>query len=372
MSSYFRGVYAAISAVGLILLVIFLMRFHALDLQMLNEHPTFEKTARFAVVKVFFATDRNRVERSALNAVFGPTRSAVSYGTCEVSIPRDHRMGHLESASIWRLELKGNPEKHVMLLASSVQDKDEFFAGLASKIQASSGKNALVFVHGYNTTFENAARRTAQMAYDLAFDGAPIFFSWPSQGDIVDYPVDEQNIEWAENDFKGFLEDITTQTTAENIYLIAHSMGNRALVRGFAALMRDQPALRTRFREVVLAAPDIDADVFKRDIAPRMVGDKTFITLYASSEDRALLASKQFHGYPRAGDSGVGLVVLPGIDTVDATRVDTSLLGHCYFAEMRSVLSDIFYLIHEGKRPQERFALEPVEGSGGRYWQFKR
>ena len=96
------------------------------------------------------------------------------------------------------------------------------------------------------------------------------------------------------------------------------------------------------------------------------------MTLYASSEDIALLASKKFHGYPRAGDAGNGLVLMEGIDTIDATGMDTSFLKHSYFAEARSILADIFYLVREGKRPDQRFGLEKVNTEAGRYWKFKR
>lgn len=326
----------------------------------------------YAVVKVFYATDRNRRLNTNLSEMYGNGRAELSYGTCEVSIPRDHRMGELEAPSIWRLEFREDPEKHVVLLDVSVEDKDKYFSDLSSRIRDSSKKSAFIFVHGYNVTFENAARRTAQMSYDLGFEGASVFYSWPSQGTVAAYTVDETNIEWTQADLKRFLEDFAARTDAENIYLIAHSMGNRALSRAFAGLMTEKPDLRKRFRELILTAPDIDADVFKRQIAPLIIGHETGITLYASSEDKALKASKTFHGYPRAGDSGLGLIVMPGMETIDATNVDTDFWGHSYFAESRSVISDIFYLMRDGKRAKDRFSLETVQTPNGRYWVFKR
>jgi esterase/lipase superfamily enzyme len=95
------------------------------------------------------------------------------------------------------------------------------------------------------------------------------------------------------------------------------------------------------------------------------------VTLYASSKDLALVASKKVHGYARAGDSGQGIIVVPGIETVDATQVDTSLLGHSYFADTQTVLADMFYLIRDGKRAGDRFGLRPVETQSGRHWEFK-
>jgi esterase/lipase superfamily enzyme/DNA-binding NarL/FixJ family response regulator len=331
-----------------------------------------ERDLDYAVVRVFYATDRNRKSSSKPTEIFGKEREALSFGYCDVSIPRDHRIGELESRSIWRLEFRENPKKHVVLLSTIVRSQDEFFEDLESRIRPSATLSAFVFVHGYNVTFEDAARRTAQISYDLAFDGASIFYSWPSQGRAGAYTVDEQNIEWAQANLRTFLEDFFARSVAQNVYLIAHSMGNRALTRAVASLLDDHPSLRSRLKEMILTAPDIDADVFKRDIAPALAASCGPVTLYASSADLALLASKKVHGYARAGDSGKQLIVVPGVETIDATYVDTSLMGHSYFAENRSVLSDMFYLISNGQRASKRFGLRRVNARMGCYWEFKR
>jgi esterase/lipase superfamily enzyme len=328
--------------------------------------------ANYASVRVFYATDRNRTSSTISGEMFGATRSPVSYGACVVSIPRDHRMGELEHPSLWKLEFREDPEKHVVLLSVVALTKDSFLSDLATRVKASAARSAFLFVHGYNVTFADAARRTAQISYDLGFEGAPVFYSWPSQGTTSAYTVDEQNIEWAQTNLKGFLDDFFTSSDAQNVYLIAHSMGNRALTRAVASLLSEKPLLRQRLKEVILTAPDIDAEVFRRDIAPALAASGRPITLYASSEDLALVASKKVHGYARAGDAGQGLVVVSGIETVDATGTDTSLLGHSYFAETRSVLSDIFYLIRSGQRADQRFGLRRVDTAGGHYWAFKK
>ena len=93
-----------------------------------------------------------------------------------------------------------------------------------------------------------AARRTAQISYDLAFEGAPVFYSWPSQAKTSAYTIDEQNIEWAQANLKGFLDEFFQRSGAQNVYLIAHSMGNRALTRAVASLLTEKPALRSRLK----------------------------------------------------------------------------------------------------------------------------
>jgi esterase/lipase superfamily enzyme len=328
--------------------------------------------AAHATVRVFFATDRKRTNASRPAEMFGTARSDLTYGICEVSIPLDHRMGELESPSILRFEFRENPEKHVVLLSAEVSSKEKFFADMATRVNKSKTSDALLFVHGYNVTFEAAARRTAQMTYDLGFDGAPVFYSWPSIGSVAAYTVDEQNVEWAQANLRAFLENFFLRSNAKNIHLIAHSMGNRALTRAVGSLLSDRPEFRKRLKEIILAAPDIDADVFKRDIAPALTATGRPVTLYASSEDIALVASKKVHGYPRAGDSGGGLVIFAGIETIDASKVDTSMLGHSYYAEARSILSDIFYIVRKSQRAHQRFGLREVSTPAGPYWEFKQ
>jgi esterase/lipase superfamily enzyme len=341
--------------------------------------------SNYAVVKVYFATDRQRDVGKPPAQRFSGERSTgmsngnggngggdgpLSYGSCDISIPRDHRMGQLESPSLWRLEFRDDPAKHVVLLSAEVQDRDNYFAALKTQIRASAGKSAFIFIHGYNVTFEDAARRTGQMAYDLGFDGAPVFYSWPSRGDIAAYTIDENNIEWSTPHITAFLADFLASTEAAQVYLVGHSMGNRGLARAVADLLAAQPQLAQKITEIILSAPDIDAAIFKHDIAPQLAHARNPVTLYASSQDLALAASKAVHGYPRAGDSGAGMLIVAGVETIDATGVDTSFMKHSYFAEKRSALSDMFYLIRNQARADQRF-LDPVDTPAGRYWTFK-
>jgi esterase/lipase superfamily enzyme len=127
-----------------------------------------------------------------------------------------------------------------------------------------------------------------------------------------------------------------------------------------------------RFREIIMIAPDIDAEVFSMDMAPRLRRTGIHLTLYASSSDRALMASKAFHGYPRAGESGDGLVVIEGLETIDASDAAGGILGHSYFAEDRRMMEDISALLQTGQRANERFGLEAVDSPRGRYWTFRK
>jgi esterase/lipase superfamily enzyme len=173
--------------------------------------------------------------------------------------------------------------------------------------------------------------------------------------------VDETNVRWATPHLTRFLKDLRERSGAKRIHLIAHSMGNRALVEALERL-REGPS-PTPFNQVVLAAPDIDAETFRDDIAPRILPASSRVTLYASSKDSALLASKAFHGYARAGDSGEKAVVVDGMDTIDVSTVSST---HSYIGDNGFVLDDLgLVLLTEEpirSRPGLRF-LEPL-----RHW----
>jgi esterase/lipase superfamily enzyme len=257
----------------------------------------------------------------------------------------------------------------MVLVDVAVKSQDNFFNELGVSVSKSKVRNSFVFVHGYNVTFTEAAMRTAQMAYDLGFDGAPVFYSWPSKGTLLGYPHDSDNVKWSEKNLLKFLEDFLEKSDSENVYLIAHSMGSRALTGALTALLKDKAHLQKKLKEVILAAPDIDADVFRRDIVPAITVNNQNVTLYASSTDRALLASKVFNGNVRAGDSQ-NLLIVNGIETVDATSTSTSIFdfGHSYFGQSPLMQSDLSNLIFKNLRAEQRCNLEGFDSSFGKYW----
>jgi esterase/lipase superfamily enzyme len=323
-------------------------------------------THSHAVVRVLFATDR-RVEtrRPLAFASEAADSNHISYGTCFVSVPRDHRMGELEGPSIWRLEFRPDPEHHVVVLSKELTDRSRFFDDVRQFAQRSDEHDALLFVHGFNVEFDDAVRRLAQLAYDLGFKGPAIAFSWPSQGTLLGYNRDARNVELSADSLRMVLSDLSKTAGVERIHVIAHSMGNRALVGALCKLESD-----IAIRQIALIAPDIDAELFRRLTRsfPAGIGP---ITLYASSRDTALVAAQRFAGYPRAGQGGQDIVVTPGIDTVDASAVDTSLtgLGHSYYADASQILSDLFTFF-QGNPASKRFGLRAAQGKDGPYWIF--
>jgi esterase/lipase superfamily enzyme len=320
-----------------------------------------------SVVKVFYATDRAESLEGGLQ--YDKERSPsgqLHYGECLISFPKIHKKGNFETPSILRLEFRPDPEKHIILQNIQSFEEGIFLERLAAQISGSATKEAFIFVHGYHVSFENAARRTGQLAFDLEFVGAPIFYSWPSNGKLADYLEDETNITWSTPHFQRFLNLLSQHSGAKRIHIIAHSMGNRAVCDALKALSYD-PNSNLRFNHLVLAAPDIDADTF-RELAATLQRLSGRITLYESSKDKAIQASKKIHGNPRAGEP---LLIIPGLDTIDASAIDTDFLGHSYFSDNWPLLSDIHSLLFKDELPAQRFGLMEMQHVDGKYYAFR-
>lgn len=337
-----------------------------------DKHPQASVAAdKPRVVELFYVTDRAPdIDGSEY---FSGVRGDLSYGVAEINIPPGHVMGEHEEASLLKLEWKNEADKHIKLHDVLTLNSNTFTARLGRAIEASPGNKVMVFVHGYNEAFTETSRRLAQFADDLKFTGPVILFTWPSQGSLTGYVTDETNAEWAESHFIETLTLLLEQVPAHSIYLVGHSMGNRIIGNSLITLASDRlESDLIRFREIIMIAPDIDADVFRREMAPRLARTGIHITLYASSRDRALLASKAFHGYPRAGDSGESLVIVDGMETIDASDASGGLLGHSYYAEDRRIMEDIYGLLQTGQRADDRFGLQAMENPEGRFWAFRK
>jgi len=329
------------------------------------------KYERYLDVPVFYATDRRPTGKRAPNMWFSGERGPLSYGVVRVGVPDDHRMGNLEKPHRWRLQFRPKPARDVMLLTIDTADSQTLADRGRNILHTAARPEALVFVHGYNVTFADAARRAAQIAYDLNFQGLTMLYSWPSEGATLRYTVDENNARWTLPDFHKFLHLALTEFGAQWVHAIAHSMGNRVLIDGLATFdTAALPDASAHLGQIVFAAPDLDAAVF-RQLAPVFANRAHKYTLYASSQDLALLAAQGLARYPRAGQSGPDIVVVNGVDTIDATDLDTGLMGHSYVGDHTSILSDLFYLIRNGLPPSQRFGLSTAIHPDGTYWIFK-
>jgi len=345
-----------------------------------------ESAARWDVVPVFYGTDR-AAEAQPARASYGSGRGKrLELGRALITIPKTHEVPQVERPWVYRLPFtsivlyreREDPSRHFTLKEARTLTESEFLALVRERIRASRlyKDHALVFVHGFNTTFDNALFRTAQITYDLEFDGAPFLYSWPSSGQfgLQDYSYDRESTGQAEPYFRQFLELVTQKTGAKSVSLIAHSMGNQLLLAALRDIKRAAPT-GVVVSEVILAAPDVDRDTFEF-MAKEIRGVSRGVTLLAASNDRALEISRQFWGgVPRAGDVPAGgPVIVPGVDTIDITSTSTDVfsLNHSGYAEQPMLLGDMQTLIRIGERPLDKRMpnLKLVKTDKGSYWQY--
>ena len=321
-----------------------------------------------SVVPLYFATNRALTGASAPDEFYGGKAGPLSFGQAEVSIPANHQLGAIEAPSLFSLEVSAAPDRHVVVRRVVPFDERTFLARLQDSIQKSDEKALFVFVHGYNVDFAEAARRTAQMANDLIWGGVALLYSWPSRGNADDYWSDEASAADSAADLEAFLELIAAYSGAAKIHVVAHSMGNAPTL---AALARHADETASTgvplIDELIMAAPDVDAKAFP-ELARRAAPAARHLTLYVSEHDDALKLSGSLHDNPRAGDASAGLLIVAGVDTIDASAVDSDIVGHSYYGENRQVLADIFNLLRSGQPPDQRFGLRPTTMNGKKYW----
>lgn len=305
-------------------------------------------------IPVFYATNRKWTGEKHSPKYYGAEArpdGEMELGYCIVSIPPDHELGKTERPRWWRLELREDLGKHVVVLQPKTAQPDDYYGWLNDEIARSSGKQAFVFVHGFNVTFEQAAHRTGQLAFDLNFDGASILFSWPSQGSVQAYKEDLKSAKAAAACLQRFLEQMMQRSNVQTLHLFAHSMGARvvtAALQQFHAEDRPAPAIN----ELVLAAADVEVSEF-RQRSSRLVEKCRRVSIYVSDADLALKAASEFMvgecriglGRPCLGENFFG--DQPAIEVIDAEATNTGIFGfgHEYYGNSKPLLRDLRSLL---------------------------
>ena len=338
----------------------------------------------WASVPVFYGTNRNRAD-SAKRIDYGADRAGrLELGRAIVTVPKNHQVPNVERPWSIRVpffdikiyEQAEDPKLHFTIKEIGALTQEQFLSFVRERLAASATfkDHAFVFIHGYNNGFDYAIYRTAQIAYDLIFDGAPFMYSWPSGGGVSSYGYDRESAEGAEPHLKDFMDLVVRQSGAKQVSVIAHSMGNLPLLRVLNQIRPSLPA-GVQLNQIIMAAPDVDRNLFET-LARDLKAISRGVTMYVSSNDRAMDAARRFAGgVPRAGDVPAdGPLVMPDIDTVDvtATSTDWLALNHSTYAERSALIADIAALIRTGERPPEKRtkALARTPSSRGDYWLY--
>jgi esterase/lipase superfamily enzyme len=338
-----------------------------------TERGASEPESAGVVFPVWFGTNRKPDPRD--NGFSGDRHSRITHGRVEVYVPEGHRFGEAGSA-FWKKLLRFDlRDDRLRVQHIEPLERNAFFSEIqaaAEAARASGGTpHALFFLHGFNVTFEDAAIRAAQTGFDLKVTGATAFFSWPSRGNVTAYPADEASIEGSEQSITDFLVDFTQNCGAEKVHVIAHSMGNRGLLRALQRIAANAETRgKVKFGQVFLAAPDVDRDLFL-NLARFYPEHAERTTLYASNGDLPVHLSAKLHEAPRAGYYAP-YTVAPGVDTVAVPDFDIDLLGHSYFAQAEALLHDIYDLIRHGDPPAMRQRISPTVDEGASFWKLRR
>jgi esterase/lipase superfamily enzyme len=329
-----------------------------------------EDKAKYVHIRVLFATDRNQQLSEDPKKRFGNAWAAneiISFGACDVQLPYERKVGVSPRPSLFKLQFREDPNKHIILKTCEDLDASHFYQEVSER-----GPSALFFVHGYCVTFAEAIYRTAQIVDDIGFSGAPICYSWPSKGHFWGYKADEDSILWTRQHLFSVLRETMKLRGVQTINIIAHSMGNRAVVECMDALTREFSGTRkvNQVNQVVFAAPDVNTGIFRQSL-DKIKGAAKRFTLYASSHDKPLKWSQWFSSFDRAGQGGAKLVVHPILDSIDASTVSCGVLDHSYYGSTWTVLSDIHELFSYNS-PPPRFAIKgPKNNGSGDYWEIR-
>jgi esterase/lipase superfamily enzyme len=183
----------------------------------------------------------------------------------------------------------GNPERDFVILRADRMDLAQAKVNFDSRVRRTPGRRVLIFVHGFNTRFEEAVYRFAQIVYDARVEVAPVLFTWPSGGNVTDYVYDRDSAMYSRDALEAVLQALVKDPNVDSISILAHSMGNYLAIESLRQMSIRDRGLSPKIRDVMLASPDIDVDVFRRQIAEIDAGPRPAqFTLFISRDDRAL------------------------------------------------------------------------------------
>ena len=272
--------------------------------------------------------------------MFGGSRGrGLDFADIVVSIPPDNarQPGELQLPT----SAPGNPEREFVILRADRLDLAQAKANFDARVRRTPGRRVLIFVHGFNTRFEEAVYRFAQIVHDARVDVAPVLFTWPSGGNVTDYVYDRDSALYSRDALEVLLQALVNDPSVDSVSILAHSMGNYLVMELLRQMSIRDRGLSPKIRDVMMAAPDIDIDVFRRQIAEIDAGPRpAYFTLFVSRDDRALsISSFLARDSTRLGaldpsqEPYRSILEQGRVQVVDLTKVDsTDFTNHSKFA----------------------------------------
>ncbi|MCZ2328307.1 alpha/beta hydrolase [Bartonella sp. F02] len=299
--------------------------------QEVEKNPVLPK----AIIPVYVAT--SRMMQNSYSQPYGSGRSnKVHYNRVDVGIPQQHVKGVVETNAY-----KPTHDKYFAAVALQKYDDREQFKqqlNIALAKKPKGKREIFLFIHGYNNNFADGTFRTAQFTYDYSLDVVTVHYSWPSAGSIPLYIYDRDSANFARD---GLMELLTviSKTDADYVSIIAHSMGNFVTMEAFRTLaLQGKYKSIQRITSLLMAAPDIDLDVFERQLNDIKELPRPTAVL-VSRKDKALAFSRRLTGgHTRIGDgSDIETLRENGIAVLDVSDVDGG--AHNVFASSPTLMA---------------------------------
>jgi esterase/lipase superfamily enzyme len=273
--------------------------------------------------------------------MFGGERAhGLAFADIAVSIPPDsaRKIGEVQ----WPSTIPGDPAHDFVTLRADRLDLKQAIAAFDQRLRVAPTRHVLLFVHGFNTRFEEAVYRFAQIAHDAGAPVVPVLFTWPSRGKLFDYVYDRESATYSRDALEAVLQAMVKDPSVASISILAHSMGNFVAIEAIRQMTIRNRSLSPKIADIMLAAPDIDVDVFRRDVAEiEASGRSAPITLFVSQDDHALDVSRRLAGdEPRIGavDPTVepyrSILEKAHVNVVDLTALKSDdVINHGKFAQ---------------------------------------
>jgi esterase/lipase superfamily enzyme len=215
--------------------------------------------------------------------------------------------------------------------------------------QAALGRDVLLYVHGYRESFESAALSAAQLSDGIRFRGATALFTWPSAASTFNYVGDRESAMWSRDALEDLLTALASTPSGGRVHIVAHSMGTLLTLETLRMLRATGgESAMSRIGTVVLAAPDIDIDLFTRSVE-RLGEDAKKITVITARNDRALAVSSRLAGgVLRAGAAERERLEALGVRVADASDFASGIINHDLFLSNKEVQQVVKRAIERG------------------------
>ena len=385
------------TAVIVLLLVVAGLYTYFLGTRALLEHAealafrrmTVSQLEEQGVFRFFYVTNRDSdAAEGPLEERFGSGReTSLKFGIFDTEIQASLGLGMLLNPSDWFLN------EEIRLKNIEALEKEKFVEKLRQQVEASPRRSLLLVVHGFRERFPSALRKTAFLSHVLDIDTPVVVFDWPGdQGSSLrGYRRARRVAADSGAELAATLETIIDDVQPGRLWLMANSMGGQVVVDAFRLLNRDADFSdsQTESENVGFTAPDVDHQEFNDQFKQEIKALAKSVTVYVSSNDRALLVSRVINRGLRLGEStldpenpgqveqtaSLAELLEPGdeqLTLVDVTPVNRTRNFHNFSLETPEFFDDLFLRFTSTEMPQSRELYSLQTPNKSRYYVLTR